>query len=89
MVIPSGDGKGQFDPENDIPVLPIVIKPGEVLYLGTLYVDGIRHNAVVEGKSPSIVYKVMDEKDAILEKLNKEYPQYSSQLQTRLFELVE
>lgn len=89
VVIPTGLGIGQYDMEKNIPVMPIEIRPGEVLYLGTLYVDGLRHNAQVWEKKPNVTYKVIDEYEKILDELNKKYPQYADQMKVRLFKIIE
>jgi len=73
-IIPTGFDISQFDAESDIPVMPCEAKPGEVLYLGMLYIDGIGHTAQVSSKSSSITYNVINEREKILMEPNKKYP---------------
>ena len=77
-----------FKNDTSIPVMPIDIKPGEVVYLGTLIAEGIRHNQIMTRKDDAVSFSVVDEFDLAKKELEEKYPDDAHKLQSKLFEPI-
>ncbi|MBL4601299.1 MAG: hypothetical protein JKY84_00995, partial [Emcibacteraceae bacterium] len=79
----------QFDINSSIPVMPIEIKAGEVIYLGTLVANGILHDSIMTRKNDIVTFEVHNESDSAKSELGIIYPEFADKMQIRLFELVD
>ncbi|MDO8290053.1 MAG: hypothetical protein Q7T44_12620 [Parvibaculum sp.] len=76
-----------FDPAKGLPLTPIDVKAGDVLYVGNIFVDGINNNAA-RGRADGITYKVEDHSDLAKQAVTTYYPDQASKLQTKLIKVL-
>tara|TARA_R110000824_G_scaffold118960_18_gene272562 strand:- start:94064 stop:94648 length:585 start_codon:yes stop_codon:yes gene_type:complete len=76
-----------YDPSKGIPLTPIDVKAGDVLYLGNVLVSGIGKKTAI-GRADSVVYTVEDHSDLAKKSVAEYYPELASRLQTRLIKVL-
>jgi hypothetical protein len=76
-----------YDGRSNIPVRPVDLRPGEVVYLGELTVHGIRFEQVVSSNTPGITFSVSADENLARAAVEKRYPGRSGQLTLRRFEI--
>jgi len=89
VMLNTGTENPQFDQTSSIPIMPIELKPGEVVYLGTLIANGMIHNSVTTRRDDIIDYEVRDESEVAKTELMEAYPTHAEKMQVRLFKVVE
>lgn len=76
-----------YSPTQSIPVRPITVRAGEVVYLGDLLVHGIGFEDVVAANRPGVAYSLTLDEGGARERLEKDYPGSSARMVTRPFEI--
>lgn len=76
-----------YSATQSIPVRPITIRAGEVVYLGDLLVHGIGFEDVVAAHRAGVTYSLALNEAAARERLEQDYPGSSALMVTRPFEV--
>lgn len=74
-----------YDPASDVPVTPFTLEAGDIVYLGSLLISGVRHVQMIVGPSEALTFSVTDDTAAAREALRAEYPHLADKMETRLF----
>ena len=81
-----------WNPVRNIPIKPITVQPGEVIYLGKLRVKGLQNDQIVHSMTGH-KYEVLRDLEAAKAALERTYPHRSTEfirmLQIRPFEVVQ
>ena len=80
-----------FDPARDIPLTPIEVKAGDVIYAGNLLVEGLTRSPVrsrSDGLSRGVNFEILDRSDLARQALEKYRPELAPKMQTRLIEVL-
>lgn len=76
-----------YDPRASIPIRPVTLAAGEVVYLGDLTVHGIGFEDVVAGARPGTSYSLAIDEAAARARLEMDYPGSVPRMTTRPFQI--